>query len=128
MILTTGLVIHLKIDFLLHLSHNLLVVPVGGFHTVLGSSVPGSDGLFDVVLRVMIRLDQEKHLLGFLNTESVGHSVALITFPLFEDDVTILDENRGNLHGADRVSTLCVGISSTFYLDDRIDHRVPVET
>ena len=125
--MTTGLVIHLKIDFLLHLSHNLLVVLVGGFHTVLGSSVPGSDGLFDVVLRVMIRLDQEKHLLGFLDAVTVGHCVALLTVPLFEDDVAILHENRGNLHGADGVATLSVGISSTFHLDDCIHDWIPVE-
>ena len=118
---------NLEIDHLLHLTHNLFEVPVRGADTVFRSSVPGSDRLFDAVLRVMIRLDQEKHLLGFLDAVSVSHCVALLTVPLFEDDVAILDENRGNLHDADGVATLCVGISSTFNLDDCIHDWIPVD-
>lgn len=118
----------LEIDILLQFAHNLVVIPVGSSYTILRTSVPGADCLFYVVLRVMIRLDEEKHLFGFLYAVTVGQCVALLASPLFEDDVTILDENRGNLHGTDRVAALSVGISSAFNLDDRIHHRIPVET
>ena len=57
---------NLEIDHLLHLTHNLLEVVVCGADTVIRSSVPSSNGFFNTVLRVMIRLKEQEHLLGFL--------------------------------------------------------------
>jgi hypothetical protein len=118
----------LEIDHLLHFVHNLLEIPVRSADTILGSTVPGSDSFLYIVLRVMKRLNKEEHFFGLLQTVSVSQRVAQLTFPFFEDIIAILHEYRCNLHGTNRVSTHSLGVASTFYLNNRIHHWIPVES
>lgn len=69
-----------NICILLHLAHDLLKILLSTLQRVVHATVPRADGQLYAVLRVVKRLEQQKHFLGLLDAKAVVHRVTLATF------------------------------------------------
>ena len=66
-----GQIGHIKNQLLFQKLHDLLKIALGSLHTVVISTIPGTNRLLNAIKRIVDRLHQEKHLLRFRNTISI---------------------------------------------------------
>ena len=80
------------------LFHDFLVVFLCTLACIVHSSVPESDGAFDVVGGVVPALYQPEHLSAFPCAEPVFLGKAFVVSPTLQYVVAVLYEYWGNLH------------------------------
>ena len=67
-----------SIDFILvEIAHHFLKIALCAPHFVIDASLPHTDGTLDIVLRIVIRLNNDEHFLGFLLAETVVERIPL---------------------------------------------------
>ena len=82
--------------------------------------------MLNVILRVMMRLNQQEHLFRLLYIETICQSITFLTFACLQNVVALFYTYRSNLHGTTLVSIFSIAIATTLDLNNCSNHRTPV--
>lgn len=110
-----------------HLTHHLIIIFLCASGAVSRTSVPRTDGLLHVVGWVGMGLDEEKHLLRLVHTETVAQGVTLAAAALAQNPIALFHHDGCNLHCSARIAADGFGIAFALDLYDGLDDRGPVE-
>ena len=106
---------------------SLVIILLRAPDAVSRAAVPRADGLFHIVLRVVVLLYQDKHLFRLCHVEAVRQLKSFLAFLLFQNVVALFHQNRSYLHGPARVAAHGLGVALALHLNYRVHHAVPVK-
>ena len=107
--------------------HDFLKIALCLLHTEVIASIPSSDSLLDAIKRIVNRLHEQEHLLGFRNTVSIRQSITLLALFLLQYVIAFCHKNWSNLHHSYRVTTFSFWVPLTLYLNYRLHHWIPIK-
>lgn len=89
--------------------------------------MPHSDGLLNIIRRIVLRLEQHEHFLRFLCVVPVVEGETLAALPTSKDIVTFLDNIGRHLQNPDIDAVHCLGIAAALHPNNRIYDPRPIK-
>ena len=109
------------------MAHYLLIISLSGPLGVVLTSVPGTDGMLYIVVAVEERLQENEHLLRFLQIETVVERIALRAVTTLEDIVHLAHTYWSHLEWTTINTVTSLYITPTLHHHDGINDWIPIE-
>ena len=112
---------------LVHIAHHLLEVALSASHLIMSTTLPHADSTLHIVRGIVIRLDDNEHLLRFLQIETIVERIALRAVTTLKDVVHLAHTYWSHLKRTTVDAIARLHIAPALHHHNGINHRVPIE-